>query len=74
MYENMVVTGTTDANGDYNLTVPASGRELTYQVIGDDFSSDVVTAPGVTSYTSFSVGTQFIDVVSNVTRVAQLNY
>ncbi|NBV13943.1 MAG: carboxypeptidase regulatory-like domain-containing protein [Sphingobacteriia bacterium] len=74
MYENMVVTGMTDANGDYSLTVPASGRELEYTLIGDDFASDVVTAPGVTSYTAFSVPNQPVDVVSNVTRVVPLNY
>src|SRR5690606_19494665 len=43
MYENMVVSGVTDVNGNYSLVVPATGKDLIYRVMGDDFAADVVT-------------------------------
>lgn len=74
LYENMVVTGTTNVNGDYNLVVPATGKALTYRVFGDDFAADVVTGPTTVERIVFSHGSKFSDVTSNVTRVVDLNY
>jgi hypothetical protein len=74
MYENMVATGTTNVNGDYSLSIPATGKPLTYRVFGDDFAADVVTGPTTLDRIVFSHPPIFVDVVSNVTKVVDLNY
>lgn len=74
MYENMVSTGNTNNTGDYSLSVPATGKPLTYRVFGDDFATDVITGPTTIERIVFSHGSKFVDVVSNVTKVVDLNY
>lgn len=74
MYENMVSTGTSNVTGDYSLSVPATGKPLTYRVFGDDFAADVITGPTTIERVVFSHGSKFVSVVSNVTKVVDLNY
>lgn len=74
MYENMVSTGNTNVTGDYSLSVPATGKPLTYSVFGDDFAADVITGPTTIERIVFSHGSKSVAVVSNVTKVVDLNY
>jgi hypothetical protein len=74
MYENMVVSGTTDINGNYSLVVPATGKDLVYRVMGDDFAYDVITGANTVERKVFSHGSKTATITSNVTRVVDLDY
>lgn len=45
-YENVINKADTDANGDYNITVPATGSGLSVVVSADDFQYTQITASG----------------------------
>lgn len=73
-YDKLALSATTDVNGNYSLTVPATLNGLNYSIVVPDFTIDqkllmptfnLEPAPGVTTVAT-SFGKSFVNVASDV--------
>ncbi len=74
-YPDVVISTTTDGNGNYTFTIPTGGQTVYVDILPQDFMSPVLTGPATSTPPQlFSASNIYIGISEKETQIIDINY